>query len=200
VTQEARRAREENFRPKGEQAEWRLLYDEFRKHSPGDVITYERLTEILGRDFRLNRTPVQRAMKELESADHRTLACERGSGYRIASAGEHEHLVHVHSGRSRRQLGKAVAKARSANRAELTADQARRLDNLEVHLSEHADMLARLDARDRQREADFKALRRDTTTDIAAIDEKVTQLADLLARHGIAPEAIADETTATTGG
>lgn len=79
----------------------------------------------------------------------------------------------------------AVAKARSADRTQLTPDQARRLDDLEVHLSEHAGMLARLDARDRQREAELKALRRDTTSDIAALDDKVTRLTALLQRHGI---------------
>jgi hypothetical protein len=59
------------------------------------------------------------------------------------------------------------------------------LDNLEIHLSEHAGMLAKLDARDRQREAELKALRRDTTSDIAALDDKVGRLAALLQRHGI---------------
>jgi hypothetical protein len=185
TTQTMRRTREDIFRPKGEQAEWRLLYDEFRKHSAGDVLSYGRLTEILGRDFLANRTPLHRAVKELEKTDHRTVVCERGAGYRIAAAAEHEHLVHVHSQRGRRQLRMAVAKARSADRTQLTPDQARRLDDLEVHLSEHAGMLARLDARDRQREAELKALRRDTTSDIAALDDKVTRLTALLQRHGI---------------
>lgn len=179
------RTREEIFRPRGERAEWRMLYDEFRKHSPGQVITYQQLSQVLGRDIRASRAPVQRAMKELENADHRTLICERGTGYRIAAATEHEHLARVHSRRSRRQLGKAVAKARSADRGELTPEQARRLDDLQAHLSEHAGMLARLDKRDQQREAELKALRRDTSTDIAAIDDKVTRLTELLNRHGI---------------
>jgi cell division protein FtsB len=185
MTQALARSREEIFRPKGDQPEWRLLYDEFRKHGPGDVITYQRLTDILGRDFRASRVPLARAVKELENADHRTLVCERGTGYRIAAATEHEHLAHAHSKRSRRQLTKAVAKARSANRAELTPDQVRRLDNLEVHLSQQAAMLTRLDARDKQREAQIKQLRRDTTSEIAAIDDRLTHLTDMLRRHGI---------------
>jgi hypothetical protein len=184
MTQAAQRTREEMFRPKGEVAEWRLLYDEFRKHDAGDVVSYERMSEVLGRDFRLSRVPVQRAMRELETADHRTLVCERGTGYRIAAAAEHEHLARVHSRRSRRQLGKAAAKARSANRAELTAEQARRLDDMEMHFSEHAGMLSRLDNRDRQREAELRALRRDTSADIAAIDDRLSRVTELLERHG----------------
>lgn len=189
--------REEIFRPKGDQPEWRLIYDEFRKHGPGDVVTYQRLTQVLGRDFLASRVPLQRAVKELENADHRTLVCERGTGYRIAAAAEHEQLVHVHSRRSRRQLAKAVAKARSANRAELTFDQARRLDNLEVHLSQHAGMLRRLDARDRQRAAEIKQLRRDTSGDIAGLSDQVTRLTDALKRHGIDPAATPGAATAT---
>jgi hypothetical protein len=96
----------------------------------------------------------------------------------------------VHSRRSRRQLGKAAAKARSANRAELTAEQARRLDDMEIHFSEHAGMLSRLDNRDRQREAELRALRRDTSADLAAIDDKVTNLTAMLARHGFDTSAV----------
>jgi hypothetical protein len=188
--------RQEIFRPKGDLPEWRLIYDEFRKHRPGDVVTYQQLTEILGRDFRASRVPLQRAIKELENADHRTLVCERGTGYRIASAAEHEQLAHLHSKRSRRQLTKAVAKARSANRAELTSDQAHRLDNLEVHLSQHAGMLARLNARDRQRAAEIQQLRRDTSGDIAGLSDQVTRLAEALKRHGIDPTATTDASSA----
>ena len=90
-----------------------------------------------------------------------------------------------HSARSGRQLRKAVAKARSANRAELTPEQARRLDGLEAAFSQHADMIGRLDKRDREREEQIRALRRDTSGDIAQLSEQVQRMADTLARHGI---------------
>jgi hypothetical protein len=173
------------YPPRGEVAEWRMLYDEFRKHDPGQVVTYQRLSEVLGRDFRASgRAALKRTIRELETADHRTLVCARGEGYRIAAAAEHESLARVHSERSRRQLGRAAAKARSANRAELTADQIRRLDDLELHFSEHAGMLARLSNRDRQRAAELKELRRDTSADLAAIEDRVTCLTEMLTRHG----------------
>ncbi len=191
------RSREEIFRPKGDQPEWRLIYDEFRKHGPGDVVAYERLSEILGRDFLTCRVPLQRAVRELEAADHRTLVCERGTGYRIAAAAEHEQLAHAHSKRSRRQLKKAVSKARSANRAELSPDQARRLDDLENHLSQHAGMLARLDARDKQREEQLRQLRRDTSGDIAGLASQLGRLTDALRRHGIDITAATDLQQAT---
>jgi hypothetical protein len=192
MAQAIARAREEIFRPKGDQPEWRLVYGEFRKHGPGDVVTYERLSEILGRDFLVNRSPLQRAIKELENADHRTLVCERGTGYRVAAATEHEELAHAHRHRSRRQLGKAVAKARSANRAELSSDQVRRLDDLQSHLSQHAGMLARLAARDKRRAEEIRNLRRNTTSEIAGLASQVDRLADALRRHGIDVPAATD--------
>jgi hypothetical protein len=173
------------FKAKGDRAEWRIVYDEIRKMASGDVLTYDQLSEILGRDFRLDRGPINRAMKELETADSRTLVCERGIGYRIAAATEHEHLARKHSTRSRRQLAKAASKARSADRSALSAEQARRLDELELQFSQHADLLQRLDGRDRQRAAEIKQLRRDTSGDIANLSDQVTRLTAALHRHGI---------------
>jgi hypothetical protein len=177
------------FHSKSDRAEWRIIYDEVRKMSSGDVLTYDRLTELLGRDFHTNRTPLTRAMQELEDADQRTLACERGVGYRIAAATEHETLARKHSTRSRRQLTKAAAKARSADRSALSPEQARRLDDLELQFSQHAELLDRLDERDRKRAAEIRQLRRDTTGDIADLSDQITKLAQTLRRHGIDPEA-----------
>jgi hypothetical protein len=185
------------FTPKADRAEWRVVYDEARKLEPGQVLTYQRLSQLLGRDFTAGRVPVTRAIRELEAADSRTLVCVRGQGYRIAAATEHEHLARQHSARSRRQLDKAAAKARSANRAELSAEQARRLDELEMQFNQHAGMLRRLDARDRQRAAEIKQLRRDTSGDIAGLSDQVTRLTDALKRHGIDPAAPAEAATAT---
>jgi hypothetical protein len=50
MTQAPPRGREEVLRPEGDQPEWQLVYDEFRKHSPGDVISCQRLPEVPGRE------------------------------------------------------------------------------------------------------------------------------------------------------
>jgi hypothetical protein len=102
------------FPPRGEAAEWRMLYDEFRKHGPGQVVTLQRLSEVLGRDFLAGgRAALRRTIRELETAGSRTLVCARGAGCRTAAA-EHEGLARLHCERSRRQLGRAAARARSA--------------------------------------------------------------------------------------
>jgi hypothetical protein len=50
MTQAPPRGREEVFRPEGDQPEWQLVYDAFRKHSPGDVISCQRQPEVPGRE------------------------------------------------------------------------------------------------------------------------------------------------------
>lgn len=187
------------YGPKGDRAEWRIIYDEARKMSSGDVLTYDKLSELLNRDFRTARTPLQRAMQELENVDKRTLTCVRGAGYRIAAATEHEQLARKHSTRSRRQLDKAAAKARSADRSELSADQVRRLDDLELQFSQHAEILQRLDNRDRKRQDEIRQLRRDHNGTTANLSDQITNIAAALRRHGIPVDQITDQTTASEG-
>ncbi|MEV4672685.1 hypothetical protein AB0K34_13605 [Actinomadura sp. NPDC049382] len=181
------------FEPKGDLPEWQLIYQRVSTLDEGTVLTYDDLDEILGRDFRSDRSPIYRCITELEKADHRTLATVRGSGYRIAAANEHERLAVGHHHRSRRQMRKAVSKAASADRSKLTPEERKRIDGLEMSLRQHADMIRRLEARDEQRQAEIKALRRDTSADVAEISERVDRLTELLERHGVTakPDAAA---------
>ena len=46
------------FTPKGDRAEWRVIYDHTRTMTPGEVLTYERISGLLGRDSRTGRGPL----------------------------------------------------------------------------------------------------------------------------------------------
>jgi hypothetical protein len=134
------------FQPKGDVAEWRLLYDELKGKPPGHIITLERIEEILGRSVADNRLPVYRATKELENVDRRTLATVRGVGYRVAAADEHLGLALNHSGRARRQLQRGIKRSAATNRSEITPDMAARLESFEYtagRLVEFASHMAR---------------------------------------------------------
>lgn len=116
------------FETKGEQPEWRLLYDVIAARQIGDVVTYDDLGKALGRDFLENRTPIFRAIKELEETHKRTFVNERGVGYRMIEPTEHKKASLAHAKRSTRQLKKAVAKLDSADRSLLGPDDARYFD------------------------------------------------------------------------
>ena len=175
------------FETIGDKAQWALVYDALAGLEVGKTLTYEELDLILKRDFREDRSPIYRAAKQLENEDHRTVVSVRNQGYRVVEAREHEALARHHHKKSRRQLGKAVAKAASADRSALTTDERKRIDGLEMSLRQHSQMIRRLEQRDEQREAQIKALKRDTSADVAELSERVDRLSELLERHGVKP-------------
>ena len=67
-------------------------------------------------------------------------------------------------------------------------------DELELQCSQHAGMLRRLDARDRQRQAEIHQLRRDTSANVAELSEQMDRITDVLRRHGIDPADRTGET------
>ncbi|WP_435109766.1 helix-turn-helix domain-containing protein [Nocardiopsis synnemataformans] len=177
------------FEPKGERPEWQMIYDHVVLLAPGDVFTHGELDQLLGRDFRSSRSPIYDAMRRLEQSNQRTLATVVGVGYRVASASEHEGLARSHQKRSRRQLGKAVSKASSADRSALAPQERQRIDALEMSLRQQADMIQRLDTRTAKQAEELKKLRRETSEDVAEVSAKVDRIAELLDKHGINPNA-----------
>lgn len=183
------------FEIKGDRAQWVLVYDALAALEVGKILTYEELDAILKRDFREDRSPIYRAIRQLEIEDRRTVVSVRSEGYRVIEAREHEALARHHHKKSRRQLGKAVDKAASANRSALTADERKRMDGLEMNLRQHSQMIRRLEQRDEQRQSEIKSLRRDTSTDFAEMSERLDHLEDLLTRHGKSSATPSDSST-----
>ena len=174
------------FTPKGDVAEWEMIYAEVRTLHPGEEISYERLSELLGGDFKTtSRAPMERAIKQLQLRDSRTLVNVRGKGYRMAAAAEHEDLARVHARKSRRQLGKSITVLRSADRTQLSADQANRLDAMESVLTRHDEMLDRLTRRDAERHQQLKDLRRQTSGEMAIMSDKLDLVLGVLKRNGM---------------
>jgi DNA-binding winged helix-turn-helix (wHTH) protein len=119
------------FAPKGQIAEWRKVYDVLRELQIGDVLRYDALDEILGRSFiseGAKRNPLERARRELEDVDRRTLAAVPRVGYRVVEPREHMSLASGHQRRSRRQLTRAQQKLESTEIAALTDLERRRHD------------------------------------------------------------------------
>ncbi|WP_146607672.1 hypothetical protein [Spongiactinospora gelatinilytica] len=165
--------------------QWKIIYNEVKRHSRGEIITYDRMNELLDRDSRAQRHPIERAARELERVDHCTLICVRGKGYRIAQPGEHVGLAERHTVRSQRQLGRASRKIESADREQLSPEQAARLDAIQAQLAKHEEWIGDLNARDARRARELRALRRQTSGDVAHISDQFDQMKEALRRHGI---------------
>lgn len=82
----------EAFKPIGERARWRIIYDLFREAEYGDTITYEQMAESLGLAPRRDRHTIQMAARragiELEKVDRRAVDSQRGVGYRVVQPAE----------------------------------------------------------------------------------------------------------------
>lgn len=137
----------ELFKPKGAIPEWRKVYDVLATKAVDDVLTYNELAEILGRDFDDDRAPMYRATKELLVVHKRGTVNERGVGYRIARPNEHAGLVVKQRSRARRAINKGVKIIEGTDRSKLTPSERKRLDDLEVNVRAQADMLRRTEAR-----------------------------------------------------
>jgi Holliday junction resolvasome RuvABC DNA-binding subunit len=163
------------FTPKGDVAEWRMVYDKMKVLRPDEVMTTGQIEEALGRPLGQNRSPVYRAIKEMERNHQRTLATVRGVGYRVALASEHFGLVIHHSDRARTQLRRGVERADSADRSVLRADQAQQLDaiaDLTVRAVEFLGHMAkRVDSHAKMIE-DVKQKNEELDERVAALEKK----------------------------
>ena len=98
----------EAFRPIGERARWRMVYDLMRQAKLGDTVTYADMAKALGlnakRDKHALQMAARRAGLELEKADHRAADAVRGVGYRIVQPAEILGLGQRRNRRAGRQL------------------------------------------------------------------------------------------------
>lgn len=78
------------FTPKGEVAQWRILYRVFKESTVGETVPYDRLAEALDVDPKSERHRVQaaarKAAEKLLADDDRALEVVTDEGYRVVSA------------------------------------------------------------------------------------------------------------------
>lgn len=82
-----------SFKPKGEEAVWKKIYDYVVSLPVGEVITFNDIAEMIEDDFVKNRSSVYRANKELMKNDKRILVSARGVGYKVEEGVDH--LIHA---------------------------------------------------------------------------------------------------------
>ncbi|HEX2578661.1 MAG TPA: hypothetical protein VHK88_20120 [Aquihabitans sp.] len=176
------------FEPKGEVAEWRLVYDHLVGLKVGDIITYDRLSGILGREFLHGRGPFHRANRELLATHRLGLVNVKGVGYRVVTAAEHEDAARGQHRSARRRLRRAKEWIEHTDRADLTPEVRSRFDQLEEHLSRQIDFTRRLDGRLKKAEqaiAEVREQQADSAGDVEAVGAKVDRLMEALTRRGI---------------
>lgn len=172
----------EAFAPKdGVRAEWEKVYELLRTRVVGDVITYDELSDVLGRAFATARGPFYKANTALLENDQRGLLNIKGVGYRVIPATEHEIPARRQHTAARRRMRTARRWITNANRAELSPTESRRFDEMELNISRHEQMLRRLDRRQDRLDRAIHESRQE----VAGTQEQIDDLKAALRRHGI---------------
>lgn len=142
------------FTPKDGAPEWEKLYKVLVPKAVGDLVTYQELSDALGRDFLAARSPLTRAAGELLRVNLRAMENVRGAGYRIVEAREQEVLASRQQRSARRKATKAHDFVRHVDRSGLTNEEVNRFQRLEMGygmfeqiLKAHADRLDHLSAK-----------------------------------------------------
>lgn len=169
------------FQPKGDVAEWQLVYDYIVNLKIGQVVTYDELTNVLGRDFLPARGPFHKANKHLLATKKRGLLNVKNVGYRVVKAVEHEGAARSQHRFANRRLRRARDWIENTDRNELPAEVRARFDGLEAHLARQIDFTRRLDGRLAKVE---KATAKQAEV-AADSNEKLSKLIAALERHGI---------------
>ena len=120
------------FTPKAGVAQWRMIYDHLVTIDFDAVVTNVELAEVVGLNF---RGPLQRATRELERHNRRTLLSVRGVGYRVAQANEHAGIGKTREGRARRQVKRGRETVVNTDLARLTAEEMKHHMRVEARLS-----------------------------------------------------------------
>jgi uncharacterized membrane protein YccC len=176
------------FEPKGDVAEWQLIYDTIKPLQIGDVITYDELTEALGRDFRTARGPFHKANRELLTDEKRGLLNLRNVGYRVVTAEEHEGAAKAQHRFAKRRLRQSKHWLKNTDRSDLTPEVAARFDRLESTLDRQIDFTRRLDQRVARVEKALEASRSEAQDHTEEISKRLVKLTEALQRHGIPVE------------
>lgn len=179
-------------------AQWERLYRYFRDLPYGHEASYDEVLATTEIDLRENRMPIYRCMKELEDQDRKTLVSVHGIGYRVANPNEHEGLARRHHKSARRQVGKAVRKARSANRSMLTPVEQAQIDAVEITLSRHADLIRRLDGRVAAVERAQTQAKQEVEAKVGDVSDQVTRMREALERKGLLERHDSETATAET--
>ncbi|MDD3962249.1 MAG: hypothetical protein PHT77_10345 [Bacteroidales bacterium] len=128
---------DEPFTPNGKKAEWRMIDDEFNTMEPGQIVTYEQLTAVLGKDVKTNRGAFYRFAKEMRRRG-KTLTCIPNQGYMVVFPVDMEKRIYKHSKRGENITVRLVEEASHTPRESLTDEQRRRLNDEETILGRFA--------------------------------------------------------------
>lgn len=139
------------FEPKGDRAQWRIVYDLLRAAAVDTVVTYDLICEKLGLDPKSERhigqMAARRAGIELEREDGRAVEPVRGEGYRIVRPEEHLRLGRRRNRSAGRQLARGEQVVTTVDLNKVDPETARALNRLAQGFALQHEINRRMEAR-----------------------------------------------------
>jgi hypothetical protein len=118
------------FEPKGDKSQRIIVAESGAAAKPGDVITFETLGKLLKLHPVRQRDQIRQAIsaaRPLLLHDHgRALVSIRGTGYRVAHAGEHSGIAQTHRRKADRQMSQALDVINYAREDEMSPEDLQR--------------------------------------------------------------------------
>lgn len=167
------------FQPVGERARWVEVYELLKTAAIGDVVTYERLGELLELDASAERHRIQmavrRAAQEHEQQDKRALDSVKNVGYRVVDAPEHLVLARRHQSKASKSLVRGHSKAVNVDLSGLDPETRGALETVARAFAMQMDFNRRFDVRQKRLEAALDAAS-------TRVDRSEQEIAELRAR------------------
>ena len=173
----------DHFKPVGERARWRVLYDLLQSMPAGDVLTYKDMADELGldpdTDRQTMRSAMSRAAKEHQRVDKRSVEAVTNEGYRVVEPERHLDLAAQHQQRASSQLDKGRARVEHTDLNKLDPAMRNLFENVVHAFAMQQEQIQRLDIKNEHLQraissVDQKAER--TDADVAGIEERLRRL------------------------
>lgn len=170
------------FKPHGERARWRLVYDLLCEAQINDVVTYENLGGVLGLKPGSERHEIQmatrRAAKEFLEVKHRAIEVQPNVGYRIVEPKEHLRLARGHNSKAGRALVRGHSTATNVDLTGMDMEMRRAFEAVALVMSKQMEFNRRIEYRQNRLAAalDSVSTRQELT------EERVEELATLQER------------------
>jgi len=153
-----------------------LVYEVIKNLAIDETVPYCVLNAAIDGSIERNRTCLYVAMRRLGKEKKRTLKNIPNVGYRCVRAEEHEGIARGHHERARRQLRRTRETLESADRNQLSHEEAKRLDNLTMTVRSQQAAIHRLEERQARQEKTLRLVARKTTvtdTNVSVLEKKV---------------------------
>jgi len=176
----------EPFKPLGDQARWRTVYEIFRKTDTGKLVTWKQLGDALALDPVKDRAKiigaVKRAAKEHEVKDKRAIDNVRGDGYMPVDATGSLVVARKQQVKSGRALARGHSTAVNVDLNGTSPEVRKALEILAGQFDAQLEFNRRIAGKQLRMEEDLKAIRDSQQESQERTDAETEALKERLAR------------------